>query len=142
MSGVDDQPGTGPAAGQGSAATGEGSAAVAVRPIAEGDRDAWGRLYRGYRDFYGKPHDPAIYDTVWAWLMDPAHETRCLMAEVDGRAVGIGHYRRSARPIDGGCGLYLDDLFTAPEARGTGAASAILRRLEEIGREESAALVR
>lgn len=115
---------------------------LSVRPITEGDREAWGALYRGYRDFYSKPHDAAIYDTVWGWLMDPSHESRCLVAEVDGRAIGIGHYRRFARPIDGGCGIYLDDLFTAPEARGTGAASAIIERLEEIGREEGASLVR
>ena len=115
---------------------------VAVRPIAERDRNAWAELYRGYRDFYAKPHDPSVYDTVWGWLMDNSHETRCLIAEVDGIAVGIGHYRRFARPIDGGCGIYLDDLFTTPEARGTGAASAIISQLEQIGREEGASLVR
>ncbi|RGE21993.1 GNAT family N-acetyltransferase [Leucobacter sp. wl10] len=122
------------------AAAGRGEASV--RFVAEADRDAWAALYRGYRDFYGKPHDPAVYETVWGWLMDPAHESRCLVAEVDGAVVGIGHFRRFARPIDGGYGLYLDDLFTAPEARGTGAASAILRRLGGIARDEGAALVR
>lgn len=74
--------------------------------------------------------------------MDPLHETRALIAEVDGTAVAIGHFRSFARPIDGGRGLYLDDLFTAPEARGSGAASAILLRLAEIARDEGASLVR
>ncbi|MFV0434148.1 MAG: GNAT family N-acetyltransferase [Leucobacter sp.] len=117
-------------------------AAVIVRPVAAGDRDAWAALYRGYRDFYGKPHAPEVYETVWGWLLDPAHETRGLIAEVGGVPIGIGHFRRFARPIDGGCGLYLDGLFTAPEARGTGAASAILHRLAEIARDEGASLVR
>lgn len=115
---------------------------LAVRSIAEGDRADWAELYRGYRDFYEKPHDPAVIETVWTWLMDPAHETRALVAEHDGRLVGLGHFRRFARPIDGGHGLYLDDLFTAPEARGSGAGGAILQRLAEIARDEGAVLVR
>lgn len=115
---------------------------VTVRPVTAEDRAAWATLYRGYRDFYAKPHDPAVYDTVWGWLMDPAHESRALVASLDGQLVGLGHFRSFARPIDGGRGLYLDDLFTSPEARGSGAASAILRRLAEIARDESASLVR
>ncbi|WP_125100057.1 GNAT family N-acetyltransferase [Leucobacter chromiireducens] len=116
--------------------------AVTVRPIAADDRAAWETLYRGYRDFYAKPHDPAVFETVWGWLQDPAHETRGLIAELDGTPVGIGHFRRFARPIDGGSGLYLDDLFTSAESRGTGAGSAILQRLAEIARDEGASLVR
>lgn len=118
------------------------SAGVVVRPVAAGDRAAWGELYRGYRDFYEKPHDAAVLDTVWEWLMDPAHETRGLIAELDGTPVGVAHFRRFARPIDGGHAFYLDDLFTAPAARGSGAGSALLRRLAEIARDEEAVLVR
>ncbi|QIM15501.1 GNAT family N-acetyltransferase [Leucobacter insecticola] len=116
--------------------------AVTVRAVAAEDREAWAVLYRGYRDFYARPHDPSVYDTVWGWLMDPAHGTRALVASLDGQLVGLGHFRGFARPIDGGRGLYLDDLFTLPEARGTGAASAILQRLAEIARDEGASLVR
>lgn len=129
-----------PAAAAQAGATKPGT--VEVRPIAARDRDAWGGLYRGYRDFYQKPHDPAVFETVWGWLMDPDHETRCLVASVAGVPVGLGHFRAFARPIDGGHGLYLDDLFTSPGARGSGAAGAIIARLAEIARDEGAALVR
>lgn len=118
------------------------AAAAVVRPVTADDREAWGELYRGYRDFYAKPHDARVFETVWGWLMDPDHETRCLIATVDGVPVGLGHFRTFARPIDGGRGLYLDDLFTSPEARGSGAGSAILTRLAEIARDEGASLVR
>ena len=118
------------------------SGAVRVRPVATGDREAWARLFRGYRDFYGKPHTDAVYDTVWSWLHDEQHETRGLIAEIDGRPVGIGHFRTFARPSEGATGIYLDDLFTAEEARGTGAATAILHRLADIARDEGASLVR
>lgn len=115
---------------------------VEVRPVAASDRAAWAELYRGYRDFYNKPHDAAVFETVWDWLMDPDHETRCLIASVNGTPVGLGHFRTFARPIDGGHGLYLDDLFTSPAARGSGAGRAILSRLAEIARDEGATLVR
>ena len=42
----------------------------------------------------------------------------------------------------GAYALYLDDLFTAPAARGTGASTALLHRLAEIARDEDAVLVR
>lgn len=120
----------------------DGGSSVVVRGVAAEDRDAWAALYRGYRDFYGKPHDERVYTTVWGWLADPAHQTRGLIAEIDGFPVGIAHYRAYARPIMGDSGIYLDDLFTAADARGTGAGTAILHRLAEIARDEGTSLVR
>ncbi|RKQ89962.1 acetyltransferase (GNAT) family protein [Mycolicibacterium mucogenicum 261Sha1.1M5] len=116
--------------------------ALTIRAVDPGEREAWQATYRGYRDFYEKEHDPAVFDTVWGWLHDPAHETRGLVAELDGEIVGLAHYRSFARPLAGSIGIYLDDLFTTPAARGMGAGSALIRRLEEIARDEGATLVR
>ncbi|MCS3428795.1 GNAT family N-acetyltransferase [Leucobacter aridicollis] len=116
--------------------------ALTIRAVDPGEREAWQATYRGYRDFYEKEHDPAVFDTVWGWLHDPAHETRGLVAELDGEIVGLAHYRSFARPLAGSTGIYLDDLFTTPAARGMGAGSALIRRLEEIARDEGATLVR
>lgn len=115
---------------------------LVIRPVGDTDRDAWQATYRGYRDFYEKEHDPAVFETVWGWLHDPTHETRGLVAELDGEIVGLAHFRRFARPLAGSTGIYLDDLFTTPAARGHGAGSALIARLEEIAREEGATLVR
>ncbi|MFF8818850.1 MULTISPECIES: GNAT family N-acetyltransferase [Leucobacter] len=116
--------------------------ALIIRAVDPAERAAWEATYRGYRDFYEKEHDPAVFDTVWGWLHDPAHETRGLVAELGGEIVGLAHYRRFARPLVGSTGIYLDDLFTTPAARGKGAASALIGRLEEIARDEGATLVR
>ncbi|MBL5972324.1 MAG: GNAT family N-acetyltransferase [Candidatus Leucobacter sulfamidivorax] len=118
------------------------SGAIVVREVVAGDRDAWQRIYRGYRDFYEMPHDPAVYETVWGWLMDHTHEERGLVVEIEGRTAGLAHFRRFARPLMGAYGIYLDDLFTEPAARGSGVASAVLVRLAEIARDEGATLVR
>ncbi|MBU3994945.1 MAG: GNAT family N-acetyltransferase [Actinobacteria bacterium] len=88
------------------------------------------------------PHDPQVFETVWEWLMDPHHETRGLVAEAGGEIVGLANFRSFARPIVGARGLFLDDLFTAPAARGQGVGSALLVRLAEIARDEQGTVVR
>lgn len=115
---------------------------VIVRDVTAADHEAWAVTYRGYRDFYEVAHDPAAFDTVWAWLQDPGHEVRGLIAELDGEIVGLAHYRRFARPLSASTGIYLDDLFTSPAARGHGVGSALLTRLREIARDEGATVVR
>lgn len=116
--------------------------ALILRAINPGDREAWEASFRGYRDFYNMPHDPEVIERVWGWLNDPEHETRGIAAVIGGRAVGIAHFRTFARPLAGGTGLYLDDLFTNPEVRGQGIATALLGRLGTIAQVEGASVVR
>lgn len=116
--------------------------ALILRAINPGDREAWEASFRGYRDFYNMPHDPEVIEMVWGWLNDPEHETRGIAAVIGGKAVGIAHFRTFARPLAGGTGLYLDDLFTNPEVRGQGIATALLGRLGTIAQVEGASVVR
>ena len=53
----------------------------------------------------------------------------------DGDAAG-------ARPSTASMGLYLDDLFTAPAARGAGVARVLLNRAAEVAAAEGASVVR
>lgn len=115
---------------------------VIIRSVAPEDREGWAAAYRGYREFYEEPQDETKIDLVWGWLHDAGHQVRGLVAELDGRIVGIAHYRAFARPLAGGTGLYLDDLFTQPEARGHGVGTALIGRLKEIALEEGATVVR
>lgn len=98
--------------------------AVAVRPIESADHDAWATLFAAYREFYEIEADPSVVERVWTWIADEAHETAALVAVVDDRVVGFAHHRLYARPSEGGRGLFLDDLFTAPDLRGRGVARA------------------
>lgn len=115
---------------------------VIVRATAPADEAAWRELYRGYRDFYKMEHADEKIDTVWGWINDPGHETRGLVAEVDGTILGLANYRTFARPLSASHGLFLDDLFTSADARGKGVGSALLTRLAEIARDENATVVR
>ena len=64
--------------------------------------------------------------TVWGWLQDAAHQTRGLVAEEEGRLIGLAHFRPFARPLSASTGGFLDDLFVDPTARGSGAADALI----------------
>jgi ribosomal protein S18 acetylase RimI-like enzyme len=114
-----------------------------VRDLEQRDRAAWQKLYAGYGDFYKTPLSDEKADRVWAWLMDPGYEVFGLVAvDDDDTPIAIAHFRQFARLLADGIGIYLDDLFTAANARGTGAGTALIVRLEEIARERGAEVVR
>ena len=60
----------------------------------------------------------------------------CDIAEADGRPVGFALWFYNYSTFEGGFGLYLEDIFVVPEARGTGAGKALMRRLAERCRDE------
>ena len=115
---------------------------VTVRPLDPADRDRWADLYRGYREFYEHPSDEAVVERVWRWVTDADHEVSALVAEIDGRAVGIAHYRRFARPSSGTVGMFLDDLFTDASVRGQGVGRALIAAVTEIAASENCSVVR
>ncbi|MDQ1551623.1 MAG: hypothetical protein QOD50_1045 [Actinomycetota bacterium] len=116
---------------------------IQVRELEQRDRVAWQRLYAGYGDFYKTPLSDEKADRVWAWLMDPGYEAFGLVAvDENDSPIAIAHFRQFARLLADGIGIYLDDLFTAANARGTGAGTALIGRLEEIARERGAEVVR
>jgi GNAT superfamily N-acetyltransferase len=114
-----------------------------VRELAQKDRVAWQELYAGYGDFYTTPLSQDKADRVWAWLMDPGYEAFGLVAvDESDTPIAIAHYRQFARLLADGIGIYLDDLFTSPDARGAGAGTALIGRVEDIARERGAGVVR
>jgi GNAT superfamily N-acetyltransferase len=113
-----------------------------IRKPNAADRAAWGTLYSGYAGFYGVEQTEAMRDRVWNWIHDPAHETEALVAENGGKLVGLAHFRRFARPLSASTGGFLDDLFVDPQARGSGAARALIEALAEEGRARGWSMIR
>ena len=111
------------------------------RPVA-GDFDAWARLYAGYAAFYRVEQTEEMRARVWSWIHEPDHEVQGLVAEVDGVLVGLAHFRPFARPLSASLGGFLDDLFVAPAARGTGAAKALIAAVEAEGRARGWTILR
>ena len=74
-------------------------------------------------------------DTAEA-LFGPAPRAFCDIAELDGAPVGFALWFYNYSTFEGRFGLYLEDLFVVPEARGSGAGRALMRRLARRCRDE------
>jgi GNAT superfamily N-acetyltransferase len=101
-----------------------------VRPLRTEDREQWQPLWDGYNLFYERPNFPAdITEVTWRRFFDPAEPMFAAVADLDGKIVGLVHYlyHRSTTAIQDVC--YLQDLFTAPEARGVGVGRALIEHV-------------
>jgi GNAT superfamily N-acetyltransferase len=115
---------------------------VEIRAVRASDKAEWAALYAGYAAFYKVEQTEAMRETVWGWLMDSAHGTEGLVAEIDGALVGLAHFRPYARPLSASVGGFLDDLFVGPAARGSGAAEALITALGDLGRARGWTVIR
>jgi len=63
-----------------------------VRPIRPEDRAAWEPLWQGYQTFYKVSLPEEVTESTWRRLHDPAEPVHGLVAEFDGRLVGLAHF--------------------------------------------------
>lgn len=114
-----------------------------VRPAAVADRAGWDQLYAAYADFYKAAQTAEMRAVVWGWIHDPACEVEGLVAADDnGNLIGLAHYRAFRRPLSASVGGFLDDLFVDPDARGSGAAQALIEGVAAIGRQRGWSVIR
>lgn len=116
--------------------------ALVIREVTQNDREGWELLYAGYAAFYGVEQSSEMRAVVWGWLMEPGHEVNCFIAEVDGKLIGLAHYRQFARPLAAGVGGFLDDLFVSLDARGLKAGDALIGAVKQEGRKRGWGVVR
>lgn len=100
---------------------------VIIRPLRATDEADWRRLWTGYLDYYETTVPEVVYATTFARLLgeDP-QDFNGLIAEVDGRAMGLAHYlfHRHCWKVENVC--YLQDLYVDVNARGTGLGRALI----------------
>lgn len=103
------------------------SQTVTVRPLRASDETEWRRLWTAYLSFYESSVSEEVYQSTFARLLggDPQDFT-CLIAEVDGKPVGLTHYlfHRHAWKVENVC--YLQDLYADPDVRGKGIGRALI----------------
>jgi GNAT superfamily N-acetyltransferase len=98
-----------------------------VRPLALHDRGQWLSLWQGYLAFYETELSPSVTDLTWNRLLDPeAPINGHCAATSDGRILGIVHYLFHPVTWAAGPRCYLEDLFTAQDARGRGVGRALI----------------
>lgn len=93
-------------------------------------------LAKGYKAFYGQPTSEEEYQRTWDRLVE-GDGVRGLGASGDGRLVGIAHYLFHTSTWTANV-CYLQDLFTAPEARGQGVARALIRAIAKEAKAQGA----
>jgi len=109
---------------------------LTVERLGPDDRPAWQLLAQGYKDFYQTPTQDFEFDTAWQRLM-LQDRIFGLGAKLDGQLVGIAHYLFHTT-VWAPRSCYLQDLFTAQEARGRGVARALVEAVAEQARAEGA----
>ena len=103
---------------------------VTIRPVAREDLEQWLPLWDGYTAFYGREGatalNPAITRMTWSRFFDAYEPVFGLVAEEGGTLLGMTNYlfHRSTTAIGPNC--YLQDLFTAPAARGKGVGRTLI----------------
>jgi GNAT superfamily N-acetyltransferase len=100
---------------------------VTIERVGEADLDELLPLVRAYCDFYEvSPSDEALLALSRALIADPDREGVQLLARDQGRAVGFATiYWSWATTAAERIGV-MNDLFVAPEGRGSGVAEALI----------------
>ncbi|MCB5411432.1 GNAT family N-acetyltransferase [Pseudogemmobacter faecipullorum] len=100
---------------------------VTIRPLCPADEPVWRQLWTQYLEFYESSVPEQVYETTFKRLTDPEVKAQFgLIAEAEGRAIGLVHgiFHPHNWRVEEVC--YLQDLFVSPEARGTGAGRALI----------------
>lgn len=80
--------------------------------------------------------DPALLERH---LFGPRPMAEVLIAEHEGAPIGFALFFHNFSTFEGKPGVYLEDLFVKPEARGLGAGKALLVRLAQLAVERDCA---
>jgi len=100
---------------------------VTVRPLGDKDFFPWLGLFEGYSEFYKSDLTDEKALRVWSWIIDKNHDLDGAVAiNDDGEFVGFTLYRAFPRTLSGDVGLFIDDLFVAPDDRDAGTGRALM----------------
>jgi GNAT superfamily N-acetyltransferase len=106
-----------------------------VRPVAPTDLAQWRPLWDGYNAFYGRSGLTALAEdvtrTTWGRFFDAYEPVHALVAEYEGRLVGLVHYLFHRSTVSLGPNCYLQDLFTDAALRGQGVGRALIAAVTE-----------
>ncbi|MDW3221656.1 MAG: GNAT family N-acetyltransferase [Paracoccaceae bacterium] len=100
---------------------------ILVRPLRTSDKPQWAAMWRAYLEYYETERPQEIFDLYFNRLMgDDPQDYTCLVAELDGKLVGLTHYvyHRHGWSKENVC--YLQDLYADPAVRGKGVGRALI----------------
>lgn len=112
----------------------------AIRPARAGDLDTIFQFICDLADYERLRHEVrADRSTLGAHLFGPRPMAEVLIGEIAGVPQGFALFFHNFSTFEGRPGLYLEDLFVRPEARGAGLGKALLVRLAQLAKERGCA---
>jgi len=113
-----------------------------IRSIGPGDREQWEALFLAYGVFYKTDFSREVLDGVWGWLMDDAAPVTAIVSASGDTVLGFAMYRSLPDTFTAKPAWFLDDLYVAPEYRGSGAASALILEVSKRARAQGGGALR
>ena len=110
---------------------------IIIRPLAAADRAVWTPLWHGYLTFYKATLPPEIDTVTFDRLTGGQEPMGGFIAERGDQALGMTSWvihrtTWSEKPI-----CYLQDLFTVPEARGSGIGRKLIDAVNQMARAKN-----
>ena len=102
---------------------------ITVRPAAPGDAGLILRFVRDLAEYEREPEAVVATEAMLAHGLFTERSAEAVIAERDGKAIGFALFFHNFSTWQGKKGLYLEDLYVTPAARGSGAGKALLTHL-------------
>lgn len=113
---------------------------VVIRAATPADLPLIAELIRALAEYEKLAHEVRFEEAVLGEkLFGPRPYAEVLIGEVDGVAQGFALFFHNFSTFEGKPGIYLEDLFVRPEARGAGLGKALLVELARLALERDCA---
>lgn len=107
--------------------------AISIRPAAPADLPLIAQFIRDLAVYEKLAHEVRFDEaTLGEKLFGPRPYAEVVIGELDGEPQGFALFFHNFSTFEGRPGLYLEDLFVRPEARGSGLGKALLAHLAQL----------
>ncbi len=113
---------------------------ITIRPATSADTPLIAALIRALAEYEKLAHEVRFDEAVLAdKLFGPRPYAEVVIGELDGKPQGFALFFHNFSTFEGKPGIYLEDLFVQPEARGSGLGKALLSHLAALAVERDCA---
>ena len=113
---------------------------ISIRPATSADLPLIAQLIRDLADYEKLLHEVRFDEAVLGQKLFGVHPyAEVVIGEIDGAPQGFALFFHNFSTFEGKPGIYLEDLFVRPDARGSGLGKALLSHLARLAMERDCA---
>ena len=106
-----------------------------VRDLHSNDKKEWLELWDGYLKLYKTDLSIEQTELTWNRLLDKNYNSFCLVADLDGKVLGIANYSFQTSTWSQNNYCYLEDLFVKNDIRRSGVGGALIEAVKQIAKD-------